>query len=257
MLAVVHCVKTWRCYIEGKEVHVYTDHKPNTTFVSNPMLTRRQARWTEELQSYNLQFHYKPGAENVVADALSRYPVGDPVPEEENPPKSKVLIGVIAASALHQKAKKLTTTVPFLDKVREGYLHDPWFLQKENTKMFTNTLGVYTLKDAIALPDYADLRQQVLAECHDAPYSAHPGREKTLRLVKQLFWWPNMAKDVAQYVKSCPERERELTSRAWVPPAWGGRPGSGPGSSLLPCQGVGWACPPYGLAFWLAGWFSL
>jgi hypothetical protein len=203
MLAVVHCVKTWRCYIEGKEVHVYTDHKPNTTFVSNPMLSRRQARWTEELQSYNLQFHYKPGAQNVVADALSRYPVGDPIPEEGPAPNTKTLIGVLAASALHQKAKQLTSTIPFLDKVREGYNHDPWFSQPENVQMFTQVAGVHTLKDAIALPDYADLRQQVLAECHDAPYSAHPGRENTLKLVKQLFWWPNMAQDVAKYVKSC------------------------------------------------------
>ena len=32
MLGVVHCIKQWRCYIEGKDVHVHTDHKPNTTF---------------------------------------------------------------------------------------------------------------------------------------------------------------------------------------------------------------------------------
>ena len=32
MLAVVHCCKLWRCYIEGRDVHLYTDHKPNTFF---------------------------------------------------------------------------------------------------------------------------------------------------------------------------------------------------------------------------------
>lgn len=212
MLAVVHCIKTWRCYIEGKEVHVYTDHKPNTTFVSNPMLTRRQARWTEELQSYNLQFHYKPGAQNVVADALSRYPVGPPAPEDDVFQKQagteRTLLGVITASTVTKRAKQLATADTFLDKVKRGYTQDSWFMDPANVKPFTTASGVYTFKHAVVLPDYADLRQQVLAECHDAPYSAHPGRDKTLRLVQEIFWWPNMHKDVADYVKHCVSCQR-------------------------------------------------
>lgn len=209
MLAVVHCLKTWRCYIEGREVHVYTDHKPNTTYVTNPMLTRRQARWLEELQAYNLQFHYKAGAENVVADALSRHPVGEAAAEVDispsplDPSKERKLIGMIPACVLTARAKQLSRTVPFLEQVREGYKQDKWFADPANTVAFTQVAGVYTLHDAIVLPDYAALRKQVLRECHDTPYSGHPGRDKTLNLVKRLFWWPSMATDVADYVKRC------------------------------------------------------
>jgi RNase H-like domain found in reverse transcriptase len=74
MLAVVYCVNKWRCYIEGREVRVFTDHKPNTFFDTASMLTRRQARWVDALQGYRLQWHYTPGASNI-ADPLSRNPV--------------------------------------------------------------------------------------------------------------------------------------------------------------------------------------
>ena len=200
MLAVLHCVKMWRCYIEGKDVHVYTDHKPNTTFSSNPMLTRRQARWAEELQSYNIQWHYKPGSKNVVADALSRHPVKEAT--------------LVASSVNHSRkqVKQLTTSVPFLDRVKEGYKVDSWFADPANTDPLTVVDGVYTLADTIVLPDHDGLRKQVMQECHDTPYSGHPGRDKTLQLVKHMFWWPTLTTDVTQYVKYCPSCQRNKSS---------------------------------------------
>jgi hypothetical protein len=92
MLAVVYCVEKWRCYIEGREVLVYTDHKPNTFFATTKMQSRRAARWLEKLQQYQLQWHYKPGPQNVVADALSRHPTdGRPI----------VALAVLRSVSLH------------------------------------------------------------------------------------------------------------------------------------------------------------
>jgi hypothetical protein len=196
MLAVVHCVKTWRCYIEGKDVHVYTDHKPNTTFTTNPHLSRRQARWADELMSYNIQWHYKPGPLNTVADALSRHPVKE----------GKVLLA--STTTKLRKGKKLAEANPFLERVKQGYKQDPWFAQPANTDNLTEVNGVYTLADSIVVPDHDNLRLQVLQECHDAPYAGHPGRDKTLQLVKQWFWWPTLTADVTQYVKTCDNCQR-------------------------------------------------
>jgi hypothetical protein len=52
MLAVVHDLRVWRCYLEGVEFTVYTDHVLNTYFQMQPNLSRRQARWSEFLQRF-------------------------------------------------------------------------------------------------------------------------------------------------------------------------------------------------------------
>ncbi|KAJ9511736.1 hypothetical protein QJQ45_022600, partial [Haematococcus lacustris] len=74
LLAVVHALKTWRCYLEGVEFKVITDHNPLIYINTQPNLSRRQTRWSEYLQRFKqLTWEYRPGRINV-ADPLSRYP---------------------------------------------------------------------------------------------------------------------------------------------------------------------------------------
>ena len=73
LLAVVHAMRTWRCYLEGVKSVVVTDHNPNTYLQTQPMLSRRQVRWSEYLQNFDFDWLYKPGPQNP-ADPLSRMP---------------------------------------------------------------------------------------------------------------------------------------------------------------------------------------
>ena len=66
------CMK-WRHYLHGNVCHIYTDHEPLVYIFVQPHLNARQARWLERLAELNLEVHYVPGKDNVVADVLSRY----------------------------------------------------------------------------------------------------------------------------------------------------------------------------------------
>ncbi len=73
LLAVVHALELWRCYLDGTEFTVVTDHSPNTFFDTKKLLSPRQARWAERLSRFQFTWEYRPGRVNI-ADPLSRHP---------------------------------------------------------------------------------------------------------------------------------------------------------------------------------------
>ena len=58
------------------------------------------------------------------------------------------------------------------------------------------------------VPAGANLRQDILREYHDTPFSGHPGMDKLLRGVSKDFWWPHQRDDVADYVRTCDSCQR-------------------------------------------------
>jgi hypothetical protein len=192
MLAVVYCVHKWRCYIEGREVRVHTDHKPNTFFETSNMPSRRHARWVDALQGYRLQWNYKPGVSNI-ADPLSRNPV---------------LLFSMSPRRVHTAMRESSD---FLTQVRSGYASDPWYTQQRTDRVRKQLMerdGLLYMNGRLAVPSVGTLRAECISECHDAPYSGHMGRTKTLRKVREYFWWPDMPKDVAHYVATCDSCQR-------------------------------------------------
>lgn len=74
LLAVVHALHVWRCYLEGAPpFKVITDHNPLVYLSTQQTLSRRQTRWVEFMQRFDFEWVYRPGRFNV-ADPLSRAP---------------------------------------------------------------------------------------------------------------------------------------------------------------------------------------
>ena len=40
-------------------------------------------------------------------------------------------------------------------------------------------------------------------EIHQAPYSSHPGYQKTISTARKQYFWPSMNKDIATYISKC------------------------------------------------------
>jgi hypothetical protein len=68
---MVMALRTWRHYLLGNVVHIYTDHKNLKYIFTQLDLNMRQRRWLELIKDYELEVHYHPGKANVVVDALS------------------------------------------------------------------------------------------------------------------------------------------------------------------------------------------
>lgn len=72
MVAMVHCLQTWRVYLLGTKFVVRTDNVANTYFKIQRKLSPKQAHWQEFLAEYDFMWEHKPGKHNQVANALSR-----------------------------------------------------------------------------------------------------------------------------------------------------------------------------------------
>ena len=81
--------------------------------------------------------------------------------------------------------------------------------QNEEMELWCNTQGVHKLPEGyakegrLAVPSGLVLRRELMAQFHNSPTTGHPGRDNTLTLVAQHYWWPGMATWVEQYVAGC------------------------------------------------------
>lgn len=69
-LAIVWAVKHFRPYLYGRKFKLFTDHQPLTYSMSDA--NRRIIRGKMALEEFDYELIYKPGSQNIVADALSR-----------------------------------------------------------------------------------------------------------------------------------------------------------------------------------------
>jgi transposase InsO family protein len=110
MLAIFGAFKQWRHYLEGTRhpIVVLTDHANLQYFMTTKELTRRQARWAEELAAYDFVIEHRSGKTNP-ADAPSRrpdYAQGFPGEGLRTPPELRPIIAAMAvAQGQAQSAK--------------------------------------------------------------------------------------------------------------------------------------------------------
>ncbi|GMF50658.1 unnamed protein product [Phytophthora fragariaefolia] len=192
LLAMKYALVKFRVHLLGKKPFViYTDHTSLRTATSSPHLSQRMARWLSFFAEYNFTVEYKPGKQNVLADALSRRPdyelahlayLESPLYEliRDSYAGDGDLAGLVEALSVPSKTVGLTArqrSCLHRYSVVEGLLYYQVDVDDE---------------PQLVVPDDEDLRYLVHYEAHDTPLSGHLGREKAYTSVARNFWWPHM-----------------------------------------------------------------
>lgn len=196
LLGVIKALKEWRCYLEGPQITLVTDHNPNTfldTQKSLHKISRRQVRWLEFLARFHYSWQYRPGRVNV-ADPLSR-------------------MHTLVVHALSIQRVAFQSDLPQL--ILQGYENEPWLKDPSNLQAKGITCdadGYYRRNGRIVVPGQYDLRNRILTELHDSPYAGHRGAQRTHELISREFWWPGITADVTRYVHSCTACQKNKSS---------------------------------------------
>ncbi|KAL9227802.1 hypothetical protein vseg_003452 [Gypsophila vaccaria] len=96
------------------------------------------------------------------------------------------------------------------DEIRQKQVGDPIIEQKRAKITMHSESGFEVHEDGSVrykgrwcLSNDEELKRKILEEAHNTPYSEHPGGDKLYKDLKKTFWWPNMKREVAEFVSHC------------------------------------------------------
>ncbi|KAI2644628.1 Transposon Tf2-6 polyprotein [Labeo rohita] len=176
LLAIKLALEEWRHWLEGANhpFQVITDHKNLQYLRDAKRLCPRQARWALFFTRFNFSISYRPGSQNVRADALSRLSEGETNTEA---PSSIIPNHLIVSPIDWTEPPVVATPEP---RVPPGCPPGRKFIP-------------------------AAQRVNLIHATHTSLGTGHPGANNTLSLLTDRFWWPDMTRDVRRYVQGCKE----------------------------------------------------
>lgn len=182
--ALVRAIHHWEHYLAYQEFVIYSDHQALKHLNSQKKLNQRHGKWSSYLQNFTFVLKYKSGECNKVADALSR----------------RTLLLTM-----------MNTQVTGFDELKNQYKFDPYFssiftdLQEsaaDKLTAFRMHDGYLFKRNQLCIPG-GSLREQLIRELHGNGLGGHFGRDKTMAMVANRYYWPKMYKDVDRLVRRC------------------------------------------------------
>ena len=220
-------------YLHNAEFVIKTDHKPLKYLLDSPMQNKKVQLWALGISGYNCRIEYIKGTDNSCADLLSRIPQSAGLTQENDAYEPDISDKAYQINALNSNrfdpkefaSCKLppseTVIKPNLGddvdmateqskdavimELKIGLQNDklPKSIQKRHIVM-DNILYFISNADSdpvlrLYIPEH--LRDFVIKQYHDL--NGHMGTDKTYDSMKSKYYWPNMYKEVYDYVGCC------------------------------------------------------
>ena len=169
----------------------------------------RQRRWLELIKDYDCSINYHPGKANVMADALSRKERLNMMttPKELSEKIKRFELELCDCGKVEEVYRAMTFQPTLVEKIKKCQEE---VMEKEKNQLSGEEIntqrdeqGILRFFSRIWIPHVPELKNEILHEAHNSKFSIHPGSTKMYRDLKQNFWWPNMKRDVEEWVAKC------------------------------------------------------
>ena len=97
-----------------------------------------------------------------------------------------------------------------MDHILAGQSQDPQMIKlkeeiekgKQAEFQFRDN-GIIVKGQRMCVPEYGELKREIMEEAHSSAYAMHPGSTKMYRTLKEHYWWNGMKKEIASFVSRC------------------------------------------------------
>ena len=142
MLAVVFGLVKFRQFVLGRQVIVFTDHKPLVAIVKKEFdqVPARVQRWLLAILPYDFQLTYTPGTSMICTDALSRAPSQAVEASPAEARSMKEYIGLILGEApiSCEDVRLATDTDGQLSRVRNSVTRQVEYMRRQRRGILSN-----------------------------------------------------------------------------------------------------------------------
>ena len=155
-LAIVFGVRKFHQYLLGRHFTILSDHKPLEHLFSETrpvpaMASARIQRWALTLSAYDYSISYKPGADHINADVLSRLPLPEAPSDIPIPGETILLLDTLQGPVTATQIKHWTDRDPLLSSVRKMVLQGWHFSNDEQLRPFSHRKDELSVQDGCIL----------------------------------------------------------------------------------------------------------
>ena len=208
MLAIVFALEKWNQFTFGREVKVYTDHKPLASISKKPLdrAPKRLQGMLLRAMAYDIDVQYLRGKDNYVADPLSRAYLPQKKGQESLERVSSIthlslpdeeILEMRECTAEDESLQALKQTIlngwPE-QKNQLSPLVTPYFSVRDE---LTVVDGIVFRGERLVVPK--KMRQKVKADLH----VGHSGVDGTLRRAREYVYWPGMSQEIREWIQTC------------------------------------------------------
>ena len=181
--AITEAIAKFRHYLLGKRFIIRTDQQSLKSLLDQNLSTPEQQKWLHKFLGYDFEIKYKPGVQNVAADALSRC--------------------FFAAWS--------TPQLDWLQTLKEELVKDDKLNQiiqqcasnGQTDNNYSCRNGLLLWRNRMVISQNSSLIHLILKEYHDTLVGGHSRVAKTVERICSQFYWPNMQKQIREYVLNC------------------------------------------------------
>ena len=188
-------------YLQCGEFIIYTDQRSLVHLNEQRLHTPWQQKVFTKLLGLQYKIVYKQGADNRVADALSRRSSVDQILAISSS-TPLWLAAVVTSYASDPQATELITKLS---------------LKPDSVPNYTLSGGVLRFKNCIWIGNDKALQSQLISAMHSFALGGHSGIPVTYSKLKQYFFWPAMKSCVQQYIQACGICQQVKPDRACYP----------------------------------------